>query len=105
MTRWHIEPIGPQLPHDPEAAKAAGVTYRQLDYWTRRGYLAARPRRGIGSGYNREYLPSEIRIAAWMGMLTASGMVPSGAAEVARDLESTGRASLGALTLHVVGAA
>ncbi len=66
--------IGPELPTGPEAAKAAGVTYRQLDYWTRRGYLAARERRGTSSGFNRAYLPAEVRVAKWMGVLTALGL-------------------------------
>ncbi len=93
--------IGPELPTGPEAAKAAGVTYRQLDYWTRRGYLKARERRGASSGFNRAYLPVEVRVAKWMGLLTAQGMAPSIAAGVARDLDRIGHARLGPLTIQV----
>lgn len=98
MTRW--PPIGPHLPHGPEAAEAAGITYRQLDYWTRLGWLNARRSNCPGSGHQREYLPAEIRVAAWMGILTNEGIKPPVAEGIARDLESTGRASLGVLTLQ-----
>lgn len=31
-----------------EVAAAAGITYRQLDYWSTRGYVDAPPREGSG---------------------------------------------------------
>lgn len=101
MRRWHLTPIGPELPHGPEAAKAAGITYRQLDYWTRKGYLRPRDVACPGSGHQREYLPAEIQVAALMGQLCAQGMWPSVAEPIARDLIQTGSASLGALSIHL----
>lgn len=64
-----------------------GITYRQLDYWSRLGYL--RPvrlerGRGEGSGSPRVWPPAELHVARLMGRLTAAGIQPSLAAVVAR---------------------
>lgn len=85
--------------HGPQAAKAAGVTYRRLDYWTRIGYLSAEQPKGEGSGNPRLYSEGEIRVAAWLGILCETGMTLAHAAPIARDLEATGRARFGALSL------
>lgn len=58
-------------------------TYRQLDYWTSQGYLrpdVASP----GSGYVRQWPAAERRIAATMARLTAAGIPPKVAHDVAR---------------------
>jgi hypothetical protein len=52
-----------------------GITYRQLDHWSRMGYL--RPVRldrgkGEGSGSPRTWPPGELQIARLMGRLTAA---------------------------------
>lgn len=65
-----------------------GLSYRQLDYWTRCGYL--RPvqrcenRVGNGTGYAREWPEYELSIAAAMGRLVRLGLTPARAAKVAR---------------------
>lgn len=47
-----------------ELCAAAGVTYRQVDYWTRTGYLVpVLGGRGSGKGRERWYDPDEIRVA------------------------------------------
>lgn len=62
---------------------ATGITYRQLDYWTRAGYLrTTTPRRG--SGYALRWPTTEIPVAAAMHRLTAAGLAPAAAARVAR---------------------
>lgn len=64
-----------------------GITYRQLDHWSRMGYL--RPVRlergkGGGTGSPRVWPPGELQVARLMGRLTAAGIQPSLAAVVAR---------------------
>lgn len=46
----------------------AGISYRQLDHWTRRGWLVAAqiPR---GSGFPRVYDPTQVKVATVMGEL------------------------------------
>ena len=70
----------------PDAVRLAGITYRQLDYWTRQGWLCP----GVnfqGSGSNREWPPGEIEIARRMGLLVAAGFRPEHAAALARPCE------------------
>lgn len=71
---------------DPRWTKHARVTYRQLDYWTTKGYLlttdgAASP----GIGQPRVWPVTEIEVAARMIRLIAAGLVPRAAALVARN--------------------
>jgi hypothetical protein len=60
-----------------------GVSYRQLDWWTRKGYINEMPEKP-GSGYARRYTPEEEAVAILMGQLVACGFKPSAAAELAR---------------------
>ena len=63
---------------------AAGITYRQLDYWCRTGYLrpdVASP----GTGVRRRFPSEEFEIARLMVLLTAVGVEPSAAARAARE--------------------
>jgi hypothetical protein len=60
---------------------AAGFTYRQLDYWCRRGYLNVD---GTGSGHERDFPPIEVAVAELMGVLTRVGFTAAAAADVAR---------------------
>jgi DNA-binding transcriptional MerR regulator len=60
-----------------------GITYRQLDYWTRRGYLHAL-NAGHGAGSVRQWSAFERLIASWIGRLTAAGLTLDAAARVAR---------------------
>lgn len=90
-----------------QAVALAGITYRQLDYWTTQGYI--RPRRNIGanpgSGRQRQYTEREARILCTMAALVDDGLDPKSAALVARRLEMHGTAYLGGLTLTSAGAA
>ncbi|MEO5982678.1 MAG: MerR family transcriptional regulator, partial [Pedococcus sp.] len=50
----------PELSEDigyrgPTACKAAGITYRQLDYWARTGLVEPSVRSATGSGTQRLY--------------------------------------------------
>lgn len=74
----------------------AGISYRQYDYWIRRGWL--KPRfctRGKsstaidhgGSGVSRDLAPGEEPIAILMGRLVNTGIRPETAAFAARNAE------------------
>jgi MerR-like DNA binding protein len=64
-------------------ARAAGITYRQLDYWARMGYL--RPSQPApGSGNWRRWSADERRVAVTMARLVSAGVAVPVAARVAR---------------------
>jgi DNA-binding transcriptional MerR regulator len=60
-----------------------GITYRQLDYWTRKGHL--HPLNDVGTGIAREWTEAELEIARRMGRLTAAGVPVERAATFARN--------------------
>lgn len=81
----------------PQVRRAAGVavkatavlqtlptlTYRQLDYWTRQGYVRlAAPARG--HGIPSEWDPQEVAVLAAMTALVGMGYLPARAATAAR---------------------
>lgn len=67
-----------------EVCARAGCTYRQLDFWTRCGYVkAARP--GKGHGTRRGYDDAEIAIIRRMAALVHVGLAPKTAAYAARN--------------------
>lgn len=67
----------------PAPIAAHGVTYRQLNWWVRQGYLRpANPH--PGSGTRRVWSTKELRVGARMAALVAAGLLPRFAAEAAR---------------------
>lgn len=60
---------------------ATGVTYRQLLYWSDRGFIRAA---SFGSGYRRLWPVAEARIGAAMGRLIVAGLSVNAAAALAR---------------------
>lgn len=58
-----------------------GATYRQIDHWCRKGYLLPGT---PGSGFYREWSEKEIQITMLMVKLTAAGIPPKIAEQVAR---------------------
>lgn len=80
-----------------EACKQAGVTYRQFDYWCRRGWIKAEQEQFGGSGRPRSVPWREVKILRLMGQLTAVGLEPYVAHEVARALDAHGVARLAGL--------
>lgn len=77
-----------------EAATRAGITQRQLDYWTSRGLLATREEihgRGLPSTYD----PGEVVKARIMGSLVSLFEIkPSTAAALAEQILATGSAEV-----------
>lgn len=69
----------------PEILERTGITYRQLDHWTRIGYL--RPDNGSpGSGNSRRYPATEADVADLMARLVGIGMAPKQAHTIARKM-------------------
>lgn len=60
-----------------------GLTYRQLDHWTRRRYLRAH-NPGAGTGHTRLWPRREADVADIMLRLTDAGILPSVATGIAR---------------------
>ena len=59
----------------PEAATLAGVTYRQLDYWTRKGWIVPADLNRVSPGrVVRRYGPAEIVQCALLAHLGGSGL-------------------------------
>jgi hypothetical protein len=77
-----------------QLADQAGITYRQLDNWVRRGWL--KPTGSHGSGSGRYWPAQERNVALDMGRLCAYGLPPG----LAHDLS---RAELAAELLAVLG--
>ena len=76
---------------------ALGITYRQLDYWTRQGHL--KPKQDAPtSGAPRKWPLAELEIARRMARLTAAGIAVENAAAFARDSWPAGEIAPG-LTL------
>jgi hypothetical protein len=57
----------------PEAARLADITYRQLDYWARRGWLPPSVEAGTGRPGRRLYSPCDVLRLAALGHLGRSG--------------------------------
>lgn len=85
-----------------DAARAAGISYRQLDYWITSGYVRladANP----GSGVQRELPSSQVAILVRMADLVRGGVAPEAAAKLARDLRSKGAVRVGRFTITETG--
>ena len=58
----------------PTACKAAGITYRQLDYWARTGLVEPTVRPATGSGTQRLYGFRDILVLRVVKRLLDSGV-------------------------------
>ena len=68
---------------DSHALLAAGLTYRQIDHWTKQGYLKPAGSTS-GSGHPRQWSGEELRVARVMVQLLAAGFTVTAAHDVAR---------------------
>ena len=57
----------------PEAARLAAITYRQLDYWARRGWVPPSVEAGTGRPGRRLYSSHDVLRLAALGHLGRSG--------------------------------
>lgn len=67
---------------------AIGVTYRQLDYWVRKGYLEPENVE-CGSGHQRLFPPDEFAVALTMAHLVRGGFTVDQAARLARIAQNS----------------
>jgi DNA-binding transcriptional MerR regulator len=57
-----------------EVCRLAGITYRQLDYWARQGYVTPSVRKAAGSGTNRLYSLEDLDHVRALAKLRALGL-------------------------------
>lgn len=62
--------------------QVTSATFRQIDFWCRRGFL--HPTGGVGTGYSRDFPGDEIRVAKLMARLVHAGVTPEAAHRAAR---------------------
>lgn len=84
-----------------EVAKRAGITYRQLDYWLRCGFVTV-PEPSPGSGTAREW-SAETVTAAWrLASLVRCGMKPDAAARILGSIDDAGAVNLDAGRVRII---
>lgn len=76
----------------PELAQRAGISYRQLDYWIRKGWIDGT---NPGTGYVRRFAEEDAARVMMMAKLIAAGLHPARAAELCGWLLETGVVRLG----------
>jgi MerR HTH family regulatory protein len=90
----------PRVSPDEYGLKVEGVSYRQLDYWVKRGWLHPDPRPHEHSGVTRTWPAEEVRVARIMGRLKAAGLTPEAAHRIARLATGGGELAPGVWVLY-----
>lgn len=88
----------------PVACSAAGITYRQLDYWARTGLVEPSVRAAAGSGTQRLYGFRDILILRIVKRLIDTGVSLPNIRAAVRHLEERGGEDLARMTLMSDGA-
>jgi DNA-binding transcriptional MerR regulator len=99
----------PQLPEDmgyrgPTACSAAGITYRQLDYWARTGLVEPSIRGAAGSGSQRLYSFRDILVLKVVKRLLDTGVSLQNIRTAVSHLRERGVDDLAQITLMSDGA-
>jgi DNA-binding transcriptional MerR regulator len=99
----------PQLPEDmgyrgPTACAAAGITYRQLDYWARTGLVEPSIRNAAGSGSQRLYGFRDILVLKVVKRLLDTGVSLQNIRTAVSHLRERGVDDLAQITLMSDGA-
>lgn len=84
-----------------ELMQRSGITYRQLDYWTRAKRLQASTSSTPGSGSVRFFPASEIAVARLVARFVNDEVAPAAAFRVARELIETGSALLAGIRIDL----
>lgn len=97
------------LPEDigyrgPVACKAAGITYRQLDYWARTGLVDPSIRSASGSGSHRLYAFRDILILRIVKRLIDAGVSLPNIRAAVKHLSDRGDSAVAQITLMSDGA-
>jgi DNA-binding transcriptional MerR regulator len=88
----------------PTACSAAGITYRQLDYWARTGLVEPSIRAGHGSGSQRLYGFRDVVVLKIVKRLLDTGVSLHNIRTAVQHLRSRGRTDLARMTLMSDGA-
>jgi DNA-binding transcriptional MerR regulator len=88
----------------PTACSAAGITYRQLDYWARTGLVAPSVRTATGSGTQRLYSFRDILVLKVVKRLLDTGVSLQNIRKAVDYLRSRGVRELANVTLLSDGA-
>lgn len=103
-----VEPIAPAPEHTgfrgPVACSAAGITYRQLDYWARTGLVEPSVRPATGSGTQRLYGFRDILMLKVVKRLLDTGVSLQNIRAAIEHLRARGVEDLTNLTLMSDGA-
>jgi len=99
----------PMLPEDmgyrgPTACSAAGITYRQLDYWARTGLVEPSIRSAAGSGSQRLYSFRDILVLKVVKRLLDTGVSLQNIRTAVSHLRERGVDDLAQITLMSDGA-
>jgi DNA-binding transcriptional MerR regulator len=99
----------PELSEDigyrgPTACRAAGITYRQLDYWARTGLVEPSVRSATGSGTQRLYGFRDILVLKVVKRLLDTGVSLQQIREAIKKLRDRGVEDLAGITLMSDGA-
>lgn len=78
----------------PEAARLAGVTYRQVHYWCSEGVLGPEHQRPLGSGTPRCLTAQDVRL------LQAVGRIRAALVELTGPGQQVGPFKIGSLALY-----
>ncbi|UQA96849.1 MerR family transcriptional regulator [Streptomyces halobius] len=88
----------------PTACAAAGITYRQLDYWARTGLVEPSVRSAYGSGTQRLYSFRDVVVLKIVKRLLDTGVSLQNIRTAVQHLRSRGLADLTRMTLMSDGA-
>jgi DNA-binding transcriptional MerR regulator len=88
----------------PTACSAAGITYRQLDYWARTGLVEPSVREASGSGTQRLYSFRDILVLKIVKKLLDAGISLQNIRTAIASLRDRGVADLAEITLMSDGA-
>ncbi len=83
----------------PTACAAAGITYRQLDYWARTGLVEPTVREAAGSGTQRLYAFRDILVLKIVKKLLDAGVSLQNIRQAIGALRDRGTEDLGGITL------
>lgn len=88
----------------PTACNAAGITYRQLDYWARTGLVEPTVRNATGSGSQRLYSFRDILVLKIVKRLLDTGVSLAQIRQAVQHLRERGVQDLAGMTLMSDGA-
>ncbi|HLR96543.1 MAG TPA: MerR family transcriptional regulator [Jiangellaceae bacterium] len=100
-----VTPVSEDLGYrGPTACAAAGITYRQLDYWARTGLVMPSIRNATGSGSQRLYSFRDILVLKVVKRLLDTGVSLQQIRQAVTHLREHGVQSLASITLMSDGA-